>query len=88
MEQLQEAVRAAEKCRVIGSAHSFTPLVAAPTASSTRTEATLLLSLRSMPRRCVLQEDEEGATLTVDAGTTFSEVRRDTLKGETEAETI
>jgi xylitol oxidase len=51
---------------VVGSAHSFTPLVSA------ESEGALLLSLRRMPRLCAL--DGKARTVTVDAGTTLSEV--------------
>ena len=65
--EMQELVSAAARVRCIGSAHSFTPLI-----GTAEDEPTQLLSLRQMPR--VLDLDIEEKTITVDAGTTYSEV--------------
>ena len=66
VEEVSRIVRAASKVRVVGSAHSFTPLVA------TDNVPTTLLSLRKMPAVCQL--DKHAATITVDAGATYSEL--------------
>lgn len=57
------------RVRGLGSAHSFTPLVSA---SAESVEPTTIISLRKMPRKCDL--DEQSMMLTVDAGSTYSEV--------------
>jgi len=61
------AVPVCGRIRTLGSAHSFTPLIAASSK-----ELAAILSLRRMPRICVL--DAAAKRLTVDAGTTYSEV--------------
>ena len=65
-EHLSEIVHTSSKVSIVGSAHSFTPVVAANGC------ATTLVSLRKMPRICHL--DEQTCTLTVDAGCTYSEI--------------
>lgn len=65
--ELQSIIAYSPKVRVIGSAHSFTPLVR----SSGRVKPTLL-SLRHIPRTWSL--DEKKKTVTVDAATTYSEL--------------
>ena len=69
IEELQELVCKSGKVRCIGSAHSFTPLIGNGAAESS---AMQLISLRGMPRTAVI--DEEQRTVTVDAGTTYSEL--------------
>lgn len=71
VEQLQDAVSngANKRIRALGSAHSFTPLVS----SGPELEPDVtLVSLHKLPRLCVV--DHENKTMTVDAGTTYSEV--------------
>lgn len=65
--QLQETVLCAERIRPLGSGHSFTPLIA-----NAAVPSATLLSLRRMPRHFSL--DEHAQTVTVDAGTTYSEL--------------
>ena len=69
MATLCEVVASAEQVRAIGSAHSFPPIVSGGVASDPRLE---LVSLRRMPRSMTL--DEGAKMITVDAGTTYSEV--------------
>ena len=69
IEELQELVCKSGKVRCIGSAHSFTPLISNGAAESS---AMQLISLRGMPRTAVI--DAEQRTVTVDAGTTYSEL--------------
>lgn len=66
--ELQEIVRASKKIRVVGSAHSFTPLIYRHNDSQLPT----LLSLRKMPRKWEI--DTATSVLTIDAGSTYSEV--------------
>lgn len=66
VEGLQVAVRDAELLRVVGSAHSFTPLSAAPSET--------MLSLSSMSK--VIGLDADSMTVRVEGGCTFGEIGR------------
>ena len=69
MAELQTHVRAAKRLRAVGSAHSFTPLVSGGPEVDPHVT---LVSLRKMPRVCHVSSAD--STITVSAGTTYSEV--------------
>lgn len=70
-DELKQVVSSAEAVRVVGSAHSFSPLVSSMITEDDVREQ-LVLSLRKMPRRWEL--DSDSRTLTVDGAMTYSEV--------------